>query len=92
MTSPSRTHLGSLFAGGALVLAGYLLGSLQPPRPAAAQTVVPGTFQFFSSGRPAILTTSDDGKTLHFWSTGLQPEVMNQAMIPQYVTSVRAGR
>ena len=90
MNDQRPSHRTSLLIGAALLAAGYLAGSLHSDHAVSAQTVVSGQARFFVSGGPAIVTASNDGKTLHFWSMSLTPEVLNPTNRPQYVGKVDA--
>ncbi len=83
-------HLPSMLLGAAFVALGYLLGSMQSDNTAFAQTTIGGQSGLFVSGNPAIITSSADGKSLHFWSTSINPEVLNPGAKPVYVGSVAA--
>ena len=83
-------HLPSLLLGAAFVAVGYFLGSMQSDKVAFAQTTVSGQSGFFVSGNPAIITSSADGKSLHFWSTSNFEEELSDANKPKYVGSVNA--
>ena len=58
----------ALILGAALVVVGYLLGSLSRANPAQAQAIVDDDLSPFHVGRTTLITSSDDGTTLHFWS------------------------
>ena len=83
-------HMPSALLGGALVALGYLLASTTGGNPAYAQTVLSGQLSFYNSGRPAILTASADGKTLYFWSTTVNPEILNPLTAPKLVGKTEA--
>ena len=83
-------HLPSMLLGGAFVAVGYLLGSMQSDKAAFAQTAVSGQMGIFESGNPAIVTSSADGKSLHFWSISINPEVLSPRNKPAYIGSVVA--
>jgi len=77
-----------LLLGGALVLAGYLMGQTHAVSTADAQTVVlSADTRYFRYG-DALITTSADGKTLHFWTTNDRNTELERK--PIYVTSVTA--
>ncbi len=83
-------HLPSMLLGAAFVALGYLFGSMQSDNAAFAQTTVGGQMGLFVSGNPAIITSSADGKSLHLWSTSINPEVLNPTNKPVYVGSFTA--
>ena len=90
MTAIRSLHLPSALLGAALVALGYLLAIVTADKPAYAQTVLSGQMSFYNSGRPAILTASADGKTIYFWSTTVNPEVLNPLTAPKLVGKAEA--
>jgi len=90
MNAIRSLHLPSALVGGVLVAVGYLLACATGGSPAYAQTVLSGQMSFYNSGRPAILTASADGKTLYFWSTTVNPEVLNPLTAPKLVGKTEA--
>lgn len=83
-----RDRLTFLLLGGALVLAGYFMGQMHAPNTAEAQTtVLSSDTRYFRYG-DALITTSADGRTLHFWSTNERNKELERK--PILVASVTA--
>lgn len=68
MQKQRTVHTGSLVLGAGLVVLGYLLGSVSEPHSVQAQTVTDEGMSPFLIKRTTLITSSDDGTTLHFWS------------------------
>lgn len=83
-----RLDLPSMILGAALVLLGVWLGQTDSDNTASAQTTVMGSFSIFDSGNPAIITASNDGKTLYVWSLGNTHETISNARQPKFIKSL----
>ncbi len=68
--------LKSLACAAILIIVGFVMGKLSDNDPAYAQSVVPAELSSLASKSPTLVTSSDDGKTLHFWSR--EPEGTNK--------------
>lgn len=68
MQTQQNVPVSSLVLGAALVVVGFVLGSISQSRPAHAQTVVDEKLTPFAVAGTTLITSSDDGTTLHFWS------------------------
>jgi hypothetical protein len=90
MTTIRSLHVPSALLGAGLVGLGYWLGSIHLEKPAQAQTIANSQMAFYNSGRPAILTASADGRTIYFWSTTVNPEVLNPLTTPKLVGKAEA--
>jgi len=89
--STRSLHWPSVLLGAALVLVGYHLRSLSLDRTdgsAFAQEYQPVGSSFFKSGNPAIITSSADGKTLHFWGLNNRSETIDRRFAPRYVGEI----
>ena len=82
-----RERVGFLVAGGLLVALGYAIATFDAlPAAEAQSTVLSNQVRFFRAG-DAVITASDDGRTLHFWSTNERDTDLQ--VRPRYVTTCR---
>lgn len=82
-----RDKLMYLFLGGALVMAGYLIGQSNAGLPDAnAQEYIPREDVRFMRHGETIITQSEDGLTLHFWSTNEHDERIFRPV--RYISSI----
>jgi hypothetical protein len=77
-----------LLLGGALVLAGYFMGQMHTVSTAEAQTMVLSSDTHYFAFGDALITSSADGKTLHFWTNNERNKKLERK--PIYVASVTA--
>ena len=87
------SHLRSMLAGGLLVALGFVVGQQThgPTQQAQAATTLPVQWSPLKSGNGALVTSSADGLTLHFWAPrGRDNEELWRRAAPVHVGSVRA--
>lgn len=82
-----RDKLTFLLLGGALMMAGYFLGDSDAGVPAAnAQEYIQRDDIRYMRHGETIITQSEDGLTLHFWSTNDHDERIFRPV--RYITSI----
>jgi len=82
-----------LVIGGSLVLAGFLVGTMNVSSTptAEAATTLPENWSPFRGGSGAIVTQSADGKTLYLWAPkGNSREQLLDRAAPVYVGAIQA--
>jgi hypothetical protein len=91
-----REKLVYMAMGAGFAAIGFIAGQAgQMLQPARAQLQTDRNFPdapYFRSGREAIITSSADGRTLHFWSPQGTDEDLMQRTLPQYIGSKTQGR
>lgn len=68
MNRRTNVQSSSLVLGAALVIVGFFLGAFSQSHLANAQSVASKDVSPFNTPRETLITSSDDGTTIHFWS------------------------